>query len=111
MLSFFGLLLFKLSSYHPPFLDTFQKGCIFSFKFVEGINPFNRTTDTSVWDFWWHLSWVSQSGWILHMHALLPSCHGFLRFICGETPADPLMDSMAAEPVQSKYMRTSIGGA
>ena len=45
-----------------------------------------------------------------HLYALLPLYNGLLRFTSGVTPADLLVASMAAEPFQSTYLRTSIGG-
>ena len=44
------------------------------------------------------------------MHVLLPVCNGILRFTSGVTPADLLVDCMAAKSFQFMYLWTSIGG-
>ena len=38
-----------------------------------------------------------------HLHSVLLSCNGILRFICGPTPADLLTASMAAKPFSSTW--------
>ena len=58
---------------------------IFFKKILEYISPFYGATDIRVLDFWWHLLWTSKPGWISHLHASLPGCNGFLRFIWVDT--------------------------
>ena len=79
------------------------------------ISPLCRVTDSPIWEFWWHLPWVS---WILCLHAssstsqtiyitkfaTVSECNGFLRFTSGVTPTDLLIASMAAESFWSTYM-------
>ena len=71
---------------------------------------FRGTTDTPVLYFWLDLPWVLKSGWIPSLHALSPTCNGFLSFTSGATPADLL----AAKPFSVHvfaHVHTSIGGA
>ena len=41
----------------------------FFLHFLRSEFTFRGATDTPVLDFWWHLSWVSKSGWISHLCA------------------------------------------
>ena len=60
-------------------------------------------------DFWWCLPWVSKPGWI---PLLVRACtSSYNRFTSGVTSAYILATSMAAEPLWSTYLNTSIGGA
>ena len=42
------------------------------------------------------------------LHALLPVCHGFLRFTSDVTPADHLVASMAAEQFHRACEKTDV---
>ena len=67
-------------------------------KFLEDISPSCRASDIPVMDFLWDLSWVSKPERIPHLRASSPACNRFLRFTSGATPADYLVNSMAAQP-------------
>ena len=77
-------------------------------KVLEDMSPFCEATDTPVLDFWWHLPWVPNPGWIPHLHASSPVHNRCLRFTSGVTPADLLAACMAANHVP--YMHVAEVG-
>ena len=66
-------------------------------KCLEDISPFCGATDTSVLDFWWHLSWVSKPGWILSL----------ARFVtCGQRNPNIHLWCDTCWPLYSQHGRT-----
>ena len=64
---------------------------------------FCGATDTPVFDFWWHLPWVSKPGWIPCLCAPSPVWDKFIKFTSGATPADLLAASMAVQRRNFKF--------
>ena len=81
--------------FHICFIFCVMRICIFTvvfellnsnllglfFQISEEISPFCGAIDTLVSDFWWCPSWISKPGSIPCMHAFLPACNSYLRFI------------------------------
>ena len=70
-------------------------------KISGGHNSFLRGYRYPCFDFSWHLSWVSKTGWIPHLPAFFTACNGFLWFISGARPSGLLATSIVAEPFWS----------
>ena len=52
-------------------------------QFFEDGNSFCGATNAPVLDFWWHLLWVSNPWWILHLCAFTHACNRFLNLPLG----------------------------
>ena len=90
---------------------TNSTGKRFFFKFWRSLVLFMGLLIPLFLDFWWHRPWVSKPGWIFfHLCALSPAYNRFLRLTSGVTPPDLLSVSIVANPFQSIYLHTSIGG-
>ena len=68
------------------------------------ISTFCWTIDTLALDFWRRLPWGLRLVWIPYLCASTPAHGGFLRFICGATPANLSTGSMAAESLLAIYL-------